>query len=162
MTIDGQRHLRTDYRNAELTWLSMPDAADDEAKLAGNLALLAEADYLTVLSNRAYGVVPRLPERYPLSGQYHQLLFDGTLGYELVWAGGRSPNLFGLSFPADTFGWSDITPPAAAAEFLATPSFSPGRADESFIVYDQPLTMIFRNTGRLTAEQMRAAFTAPE
>ncbi len=162
MTVDGQRRLRTEYRNAELTWLSQPDAADDEAKLAANLALLAEADYLTVLSNRVYGVAPRLPERYPLSGQYHQLLFDGALGYEPVWVGGRSPSLFGLAFPADTFGWPGVRPPMAVTEYLADkPSFSPGRADESFIVYDQPLTMIFRNTGRLTAEQMRAAFRSP-
>lgn len=159
MTVDGQRRRRSEYANAELTWLSMPDAGDDETKLAANLSLLAEADYLTVLSNRVYGVAPRLPERYPLSGHYHQLLFDGALGYELVWVGGRSPNLLGLSFPADTFGWPDLRPPAAVTAYLAArPSFSPGRADESFIVYDQPLTMIFRNTGRLTAEQMRAAF----
>ena len=162
MMIDGQQRLRTEYENAELTWLSQPDATDNEAKLTANLDLLAEADYLTILSNRVYGVITRLPERYPLSGQYHQMLFDGALGYELVWVGGRSPSLFGISFPADTFDWLGMRPPEGATAYLATaPSFSPGRTDESFIVYDQPLTMIFRNTGRLTAEQMRAAFQSP-
>jgi 4-amino-4-deoxy-L-arabinose transferase-like glycosyltransferase len=159
MTIDGVTRRREEYPNVELTWLSSPDAADDEAKLAANLAKLEAAEYVTVLSNRVYGVAPRLPERYPLSGRFHQLLFDGALGYELVWVGGRYPQLFGLSLMPDTFGWPGLRPPTGAADYLAgRPAWSLGRADESFIVYDQPLTMIFRNTGRLTAEQMRAAF----
>ncbi len=159
MIHDGQRRVRGDYPNAELTWLTYPDAADTEARLLANLELLARADYLTVLSNRVYGVAPRLPERYPLSGQYHQLLFDGALGYELVWAGERPPALLGLPIRADTFGWPGLRPPAALDEHLGgRPALSLGRADESFIVYDQPLTMIFRNTGKLTAEQMLAAF----
>lgn len=162
MEVDGRRRARGEYPNAELSWLTAPDAADNEDKLMTNLALLARADYLTVLSNRVYGVVPRLPERFPLSGQYHQLLFDGALGYELVWVGERSPALLGVTIRADTFGWPGLRPPVAVEEYFARqPAFSFGRADESFIVYDQPLTMIFRNTGKLTVEQMRAAFEWP-
>ncbi|MEZ4518993.1 MAG: hypothetical protein R3C44_19950 [Chloroflexota bacterium] len=82
-------------KTQSLTWLSYPDEGDDEAKLVDNLGLLAEADYLTVLSQRVYGVVPRLPDRYPISSRYHQLLFDGELGYELV--GGRISNLLALT-----------------------------------------------------------------
>ncbi len=159
MTVDGEKRSRKEYPNAELTWLTYPDEADNEANLRANLDLLAEAEYLTVLSNRVYGVVPRLPERYPLSSRYHQLLFDGSLGYELVWVGDRTPNLFGLSLRADTFGWPDLRPPNAVTEYFEAKSgLSLGRADESFIVYDQPLTMIFRNTGERTPEQMREAF----
>jgi hypothetical protein len=162
MEVGEADRRREEYVNAELTWLSSPDGADDEAKLAANLAKLADAEYLTVLSNRVYGVAPRLPERYPLSGQYHQLLFDGVLGYELVWVGGRYPRLFGFSLRPDTFDWPGLRPPAEMVDYLAgQPGVSLGRADESFIVYDQPLTMIFRNTGKLTAEQMRAAFEPP-
>lgn len=161
MEVEGELRLRRDYRNAELAWLSLPDAADNEAKLDENLRLLAEAEYLTILSNRSYGVAPRLPERFPISGQYHQLLFDGQLGYELVWAGDRSPRLFGWSWRADTFGWPGLRPPEGLGAMLAQPGRALGRADESFIVYDQPLTMIFRNTGRLSAAQMRAAFVLP-
>lgn len=162
MEVDGQWRLRSAYQNAELSWLARPDAADDAAKLDDNLALLAAADYLTVLSNRAYGVVPRLPQRFPISSQYHQLLFDGALGYELVWVGDRAPRLLGWSLRADTFGWPGLRPPAGVVAFWqGHRGLTLGRADESFIVYDQPLTMIFRNTGRLSAEQMRAAFALP-
>ncbi|CUS02482.2 membrane protein of unknown function [Candidatus Promineifilum breve] len=160
--MDGALRLRTDYPNAELTWLSLPDAADDAAKLDENLRLLAEADYLTVISNRVYGVVPRLPQRFPISNQYHQLLFDGRLGYELVWVGERTPRLLGRSLRADTFGWPGLRPPdGVAAYWQEQAGLTLGRADESFIVYDQPLTMIFRNTGRLSVAQLRAAFDLP-
>lgn len=159
MTLGDERRERGEYPNAELTWLSMPDAADDEAKLTANLEKLASAQYVTVVSNRVYGVVPRLPDRFPLTSQYHQLLFDGALGYELVWAGRRVPRIFGVSLLPDTFGWPGLTPPAALDMLLDDgPSLSFGRADESFVVYDQPLTMVFRNTGHLSAEQMRAVF----
>jgi hypothetical protein len=42
------------------------------------------------------------------------------------------------------------------------PGVNWGRADESFTVYDQPLTIIFQNRGRLSAEEMQAFFTLPE
>lgn len=159
LEVNDVMRLRAEYPNAELNWLSNPDAADNEQKLMANLEQLAASDYLTILSNRVYGVLPRQSERYPLSSQYHQLLFDGELGYELVWAGTRSPSLFGAGFHADTFGWPGLQPPDALGEFIKTHNnFSLGRADESFIVYDQPLTMIFKNTGKFSADRMRAAF----
>ena len=159
MLVDGEQRRREEFPNAELTWLSRPDAADDEAKLLVNLELLAAADYVTTLSNRVYGVVPRLPERFPISSQYHQLLFDGRLGYEPVWVGRRAPRLFGLNIVPDTFVWPGLTPPVAVAEVMGDgPTLPFGRVDESFVVYDQPLTMIFRNVGRMSVEEMREEF----
>lgn len=160
LTLDGQRRLRGLYRNEELTWLSGVGARDSAARLANNLELLAEAEYLTLVSNRAYGVVPRLPEQYPLSSQYHQLLFDGRLGYELVWVNGRSPNLLTFHYRPDTFGWPGLEPPDAVRRYLAEalPGLNGGRADESFLVYDQPLVLLFKNTGNLSAEEMRELF----
>lgn len=150
---------RTEYQNAELTWHTGTGKKDDAAKLEANLDLLAQAEYVTIVSNRVYGVVPRLPEKYPLSSQYHQLLFDGVLGYELVAVHGRFHQLFGLHLKPDTFGWPGLQPPAAVADYLANqPGINGGRADESFIAYDQPLTMIFRNTGYLTANEMAVHF----
>lgn len=162
MILDGEVRRRSEYPNAELTWLSGADAADDAAKLAGNLALLAQADYVTILSNRIYGTVPRLPERYPLSSQYHELLFSGTLGYEPVFVAGRYPTLFGWQLRPDTFGWPGLVPPLLVQSYLdAQPGFNLGRADESFMVYDQPLTIIFENVERKTAAELQSFFTQP-
>ena len=161
MLVDGRARYRSEYPNAELTWLTNPDELDNETKLARNLALLAEADYLTLTSNRVYGVVPRLPQRYPLSSQYHQLLLDGKLGYEPVLVVDRAPNLAGIYLRADTFGWPGLRPSPAITDYLDQfTSINGGRADESFIVYDQPLTIIFENVEGLTAEEMMALFAA--
>lgn len=159
LLVDGALRSRSEYPNQELTWLTGPDAADNEAKLADNLTILERAGYVTLLSNRVYGVVPRLEERYPLSSQYHQLLLDGRLGYEPVVAVTRMPGLFGLHLQPDAFGWPDLTPPAPVANYLAGfTGVSGGRFDESFTVYDQPLVIIFKNVGNLSAAEMRAQF----
>ncbi|MBK8984743.1 MAG: glycosyltransferase family 39 protein [Chloroflexi bacterium] len=162
--VAGAPRLSETYRHAELTWLTGVGERDDAAKLAANLDLLAAADVLTLSSSRAYGVVPRLPELYPLSGQYHQMLLDGRLGYELVWVNGRYPHLASVYYRPDTFGWPGLQPPDMAARYLADamPGLNGGRVDESFVVYDQPLTLIFRNNGRLSAAEMAQLFSPPD
>jgi 4-amino-4-deoxy-L-arabinose transferase-like glycosyltransferase len=156
---ENPAYQRSQYRSESLTWLSAGGSADNEARLAANLALLAEGDYLVLASNRVYGVVPRLPEQYPLSSQLHPLLFAGKLGYEPVLVVGRAPTLAGWQFYPDYFGWPGLEPPTAVADFFAQrTTLSPGRVDESFTVYDQPLTIIFVNQQRLTAEEMAALF----
>ncbi len=165
MWFDGEWRQRSEYQNAELTWLTRTGERDSEENLMANLNLLAEADYLTIMTNRTYGVVPRLPQKFPISSQYHQLLFDGSLGYEPAYLVDRHPNLFGMYLYADTFGEPELRPPKRVTTYLdARPHLNFGRADESFIVYDQPLTIVFRNTGHLTVTQMRQQFviTTPD
>ncbi|MBK8905944.1 MAG: glycosyltransferase family 39 protein [Anaerolineaceae bacterium] len=162
MVVDGEVRRRSEYPNDELTWLTGTEEDDNAEKLAENLELLAEADYITVLSNRIYGTVPRLQERYPLSSQYHELLFSGALGYEPVFVAGRYPTLFGWQLRPNTFGWPDLVPPPLVQSYLdSQPGFNLGRADESFIVYDQPLTIVFENVERKTAVELQSLFTLP-
>ena len=162
MLIDGQMRRRAEYEDVQLTWLTGPDDLDHEEKLARNLARLEEAAYATLLSNRVYGVVPRLEDRYALSHVYHQLLFDGTLGYEPVYMNTRMPGLFGLHLRPDSFVWPQLRPPQELSAYLATfPGLSGGRFDESFTVYDQPLVIIFKNVEHKTAGEMRSYFPDP-
>lgn len=157
--VDGELRSRFRFDGATLNWLGGVGSQDDGEKLRDNLALLAQADYVTVASNRGYGVVARLPELYPLSSQYYHLLFSGELGYEPVYVSGRSPRLGPLSLWPDRFEHARITPPPTARAFLeAIPRLSLGYADESFTVYDQPLVIVFANTGRLSLEEMLAQF----
>jgi hypothetical protein len=150
---------RSQYNTPELTWMTGVGPADSRPKLERNLALLAEADYVALATNRVYGVVPRLPDRYPLSSQYYHLLFSGALGYDAVYTGGRFPALGGFHFKADTFSWPGLEPPpAVTAYYESKPGINWGRVDESFIVYDQPPVIIFANNGRLTAAEMLALF----
>jgi 4-amino-4-deoxy-L-arabinose transferase-like glycosyltransferase len=159
LEINGARRRRSEYQTGVANWLSGTSTKDSEDKLRQNLALLSRADFVIISSNRNYGVIPRLPERYPLSSQYYALLFDGDLGYEVVYAGTRMPTLLGLHLKSDSFDWPGLDPPQAVAEFLdRLPGFNLGRFDESFTVYDQPLVIIFANKGRLSAEEMAELF----
>ncbi len=162
MLVGDRFRLRRDYRNVQLTWLTGPDELDNEAKLEENLARLEEAEYVTLVSNRVYGVVPRLEARYQLSNVYHQLLFDGLLGYEPAYVNTRMPALFGLHLRPDSFIWPDLIPPEEVSSYLAQFSgLNGGRFDESFTVYDQPLVMIFKNVDHKSAQEMRQYFPDP-
>ena len=159
MNFEGNYRRRSEYRNEELSWLTKTGSNDDEAKLLVNLSLMSEADYLTVVSNRIYGVVTRLPERYPISNQYYQLLFDGELGYKPVFVFERNPNLAGWTLQPDTFSEPSLIPPELVQGFLDSKRTIPwGKADESFTVYDQALTIIFENKAHLTVNEMLELF----
>lgn len=157
-------HSRQDYRyeTKEVNWLSGTEEKDDLAKIRDNLTTLAEADYIAIASNRNYGVIPRLPERYPLSSQYYPLLFDGRLGYDVIYVGTRMPNLFGVHLKPDSFHWPGLIPPEEVQDFLDNvPGINIGRFDESFTVYDQPLVIIFKNSDNRSVDEMLGLFAMP-
>lgn len=162
MEIDDRFYNRHIYEYGEVDWLSGTGERDDADKLKLNLSRIAQTDYLTVSSNRGYGVVMRLEHLYPLSHQYYQRLFAGDLGFEVVLVTGRSPRLGDFNIWPDRFGGLGLVLPAAVLDFLAEHAgFSPGRADESFTVYDQPLAILLYNREHYTVEQMLTLFQLP-
>jgi hypothetical protein len=77
------------------------------------------------------------------------------LGYELAHFETQTPSFLGVAFSQDTFERPGLPVPEALA--LDRPAFLTldfGYADESFTVYDHPLVLIFRNTGRLSREEL--------
>ncbi|MFK7802239.1 MAG: ArnT family glycosyltransferase [Anaerolineae bacterium] len=162
--LDGRTANRNRVDLTAVNWLSKSGNENDSLeKLENNLETLAEADFFVVPSNRSYGVTPRLPDLYPLSGQFHQLLFDGELGYEVAFVQDRPPHIGRLYLVPDLFSWPRITPPAIVSDYFASRrQLSFVRADESFTVYDQPTVMVFRNTGRLSADEMAEKFNLPQ
>lgn len=91
------------------------ETTEKRRKLLDNLQ---NADYLILASNRLYGSIPRLPERYPLATEYYRALFDGRLGYQQVAEFTARPRLFGIEIDDD-------------------------QAQEDFTVYDHPKVQIF-------------------
>ena len=107
---------------------------------------LAQADYLVLFSNRLYGTIPRLPERYPISTEYYRLLFSGELGYELVRFETSYPDLLGVGFVDETFRRPGVREPEPLRGVRpASLSLNLGFADESFSVYDHPKVLILEN-----------------
>ena len=117
--------------------------------------LLSEADYVTQYSNRLYGTVSRLPDRYPVSREFYRLLFSGALGYTLDAHFTSYPNLLSIGFVDETFERPDLPPPGDLSEVRPHPvSINLGYADESFSVYDHPKVLVFRNVERLDADKI--------
>ncbi len=142
------------YRSGELQ-LYEPDTP---AKLEQLSRQLAQADYVLFFSNRLYGTIPRLPERYPMSTEYYRLLFSGGLGYELVHVTQSYPSFLGVSWRDDTFSGPGLAAPRIDAEGLRQRDpwleLSLGYADESFTVYDHPMVMLFRRARALSVGEV--------
>ncbi len=136
---------------------------DTETKLSGMAEELALADYVVFYSNRLYGTIPRLPDRYPFSSEYYRLLFSGALGYELADVQTSYPGLAGVTFVDDTLSRPGVPSPGRLlSEARDGLVLSMGFADESFTVYDHPMTLVFENRGRHTAGEIERALGVGE
>ena len=121
---------------------------------------LSEGDYLVFYSNRTYGSVGRLPERYPLSSRYYRMLFSGSLGYELENSFTSYPKLLGIAFVDNTFGRAQIPEPDALKDARpATLTLNLGYADENVIGYDHPKVLLFRNVEDLSRPRLYELLT---
>ncbi|MBM3944626.1 MAG: phospholipid carrier-dependent glycosyltransferase, partial [SAR202 cluster bacterium] len=128
---------------------------DSEFKFRQISQQLAASEYMVFYSNRMYANLPRLPERYPVSTGYYDLLFSGELGYELVRYETSYPRLWGVSFVDDTFNRPGVVTPGPLRNYKPSPvSLRLGFADESFTVYDHPKVLIFRNVAHHDASSL--------
>ena len=154
VTIDGRRFTRQTlgYRELKLN-LYEPDTP---TKLGSIVSVLREADYIIFFSNRLYGTIPRLPERYPLTSKYYNLLFGEQLGFELEAAFAKYPNLFGIYLTDDTLSDPGLPTPRLLSRPLNPGiQINLGRADESFTVYDHPKVLVFKKTRQLSNGEYR-------
>ena len=77
-----------------------PDAS---SKINSKSNHIAKADALILYSDRLYGTISRMPDRYPKSSSYYQLLFSGQLGYHLANHDTAYPILGGITRIHDSF-----------------------------------------------------------
>lgn len=92
------------------------DDTFQKAQLLANL--LPKINCITMATDRLDKSIPRLPQRYPLTIHYYQLLFSGQLGFYLAAQFENHPNLFGVTL-------------------------NDSNADESYSVFDHPTVRIF-------------------
>jgi hypothetical protein len=134
LEVDGQERRIGEY---DVRVLDLYDEPDNPEKWERVAADLAESDYVIIASRRLYGSITNLPDRYPLATGYYEQLFAGELGFELVGEFVRGPAWLNPRVP----------PLPGAAPMLLRP-------DESFVVYDHPRALIFRNTRHLPVEEL--------
>ncbi len=85
--------------------------------------LLANADYYILSSNRAWGSMPTVPEKYPLMNIFYKELFGGKRGFTKVKEFTSYPSLTYLGIPFE---------------------LNDDWAEEAFTVYDHPKVLIFK------------------
>ncbi len=125
--------------------------SDGIAKFDRVADLMERGDYLVLYSNRLAATIPRLPERYPISTRFYELLFNGGLGYEVVHTSVRVPQFLGITYWDDPYARVDFALP----EGYRKPEASLyswdwyGWADESFTVYEHPHAILFKNVEEL-------------
>ncbi len=139
---------RTDL-NFEMYW------DDNVEKYNRFTSTLDQADYIFISSNRQWGSVTRIPERYPLTTAFYRELigcpeeqnpywcyatgepgdFTGSLGFELVKTFDSNPRLGPFEFNTQF-------------------------AEEAFTVYDHPKVLIFKKSEDYDSEKVKAILGA--
>lgn len=159
LTVDDQYRDRGNYRLSELS-LYDADTPEKWEKLAN---ALAATDYYVVASQRVYGPTGLLRELYPTTSRFYELLFQERLGFRLAHWEGADVEVLGLRLVENPFARPGLPVPAAiASTWERAGAFLLPGADESWTVYDRPLVMVFRNEGRLSAQEIQSALLAGE
>ena len=127
---------------------------DDNAdKLSRFISIFDQADYIVFSSNRQWGSVTQIPEKYPLSTLFYREIigcnladvqrcykkaepgiYSGNLGYELIETFQSEPEIFGIK---------------VNTQF----------AEEAFTVYDHPKVFIFKKSEDFSLETIINTFS---
>jgi hypothetical protein len=105
---------------------------------------LLEAEVVVIASRRGYATLVGLEERFPHTAEYYRALLAGERGFQVVACFERWPRLGPVTVLDDPFTpinlqWPSTCNPTAPSLWLP-------RLDESFVVYDHPMTVILRRT----------------
>ena len=141
------------YTSQYYKGIMLPLYDPDSREKWNNIAKeLSNIDYIILSSNRLYGSITTVPQKYPISTKYYQSLFDGSLGFEKVAEFTSRPN---IPIP---FLSNCVTPPFIRYGIIAKKTqecpllgitFVDDYADEPFTVYDHPKVILFKKVNNV-------------
>ncbi len=138
---DGYSGIFQRSLNFEMYW------DDDAAKLTRLQDTLNQADYIFISSNRQWGSIPRVQERYPLSTAYYRDLLGCPAEKEILWCYSvAEPGMF-----QGKLGF-DLVKVSASYPSLGPLQFNDQLAEEAFTVYDHPKVLIFKKSNAFSAQ----------
>lgn len=147
----------SDRRASDYTQIALPMYDEDtDAKRAALVSALAQADIVTLASQRLYASIGKLPERYPMTNRYYEKLFNGELGFEPVMTTRTDLKLGNLVIRDNPFAGLPFDA-SKVNELLDTEGlqiWNWGFADESFSVYDHPQPIVFQKVRSLSAAEL--------
>lgn len=123
------------HLNMELYW-------DDNAEKLGKLAAtLEQADTIFISSNRQWGTIPRVPERYPLTSEFYRALLGCPEGEDILWC-------YSVAQPGKFQGelGFELTAAFQNDPAIGKITINDQLAEEAFTVYDHPKVLIFEKT----------------
>ena len=126
-----------------------PDSISKITEIANQLS---HSEYIIIFSNRLYGTVSRLPERYPYMIEYYSSLFKGQLGYELIHFEEKNISFLGVTLYEETFKSNNLPNPLPQVSSNHFLSFS---SDKTFSEYDHPKILIFQNTQKFSSTDIK-------
>jgi hypothetical protein len=151
LMIEDRQRDRSGYRQVELSLYG----ADTPEKWEGLAKTLAATEYYVVASPRIYGPTGLLREIYPTTARFYELLFEERLGYRLAFWASNDAEVLGLRFVENPFARAGLpAPEAVSSNWERSGTFLLPGGDESWTVYDRPLTLIFRNEEHLPADEI--------
>ncbi len=114
---------------------------DNPDKLEHFIDVYDQSEYLFISSNRQWGSLPRIPERFPMSSLHYRHLLGCPDDKTIAWCYSvAQPGMF-----QGDLGFELV------AVFQSDPSLGPLRindqfAEEAFTVYEHPKVLVFRKT----------------
>ncbi len=121
--------------------------SDSEEKKQMFLSILEQTDYLILPSQRSVWSACRIPLTYPMTLDYYEALFDGSLGFKLA-AEFQRPFQIGplvISDLAGSVSWNEEPK-------LPVRNLSIWSAEEAFSIYDHPPVWIFKKSADFDLE----------
>jgi hypothetical protein len=123
---------------------------DNSDKLEHFISVYDQSEYLFISSNRQWGSIPRLPERFPMNTLHYRHLLGCPPDKTIQWCYSvAQPGMFhgDLGFELVAVFQSDPT----LGPFSVNDQF----AEEAFTVYDHPKVLVFQKTPEYVTSQAR-------
>ncbi len=123
---------------------------DNPEKMERFLRILDQAEYVVITSNRQWGSLPRIPERFPMTTEYYRNLLGCPPEQDIVWC-------YRVAQPGQFQGGLGFD---LVKVFQSDPQVGPLRvndqfAEEAFTVYDHPKVLIFQKNENYDAQKTR-------
>ena len=126
-----------------------PDSDDKINKL---MSQVNSANFLIMSSNRLWGSIPLVPQKYPLTAKFYQDLFAQKINFTKLIEINSYPGIR-LPFLSQCYYFGPTNFPSVINRWFATNTqcnypgiyFRDDTAEEAFTVYDHPKVLIFKH-----------------
>lgn len=145
----NQSGLYGNNKNFEIYW------DDNEAKLERFESILDTVDTIIITSNRQWGTITRVTERYPLSTAYYRNLIGCPEDKDILWCYQvAEPGVFDENLGFKLVATFDSNPNIGSFEI------NDQSAEEAFTVYDHPKVLIFQKTAEYNSANVASILGA--